>query len=537
VASNVNVISNRAGSTLREVRDASAGAASRLSRSTINALRENALSAALPDAIVYGNSRMLAQSNAKHFALFNPLTRTATHFVSYPEDRVTVMGLPFNRIETVTYTPGAKPRREDGFGRVWMVGSGPGAVKLFVNGRIGDSNLGSNGGVSVNAGFFASPFDVLSSLTDRLPSSGPIGRVRQALNWGLDAGSATGTLFGLGWRGSLQYNNSSDTVGLTVSGVTGSVSLRRDQVTPTAINSGVRSIARANNEEAYLRGANPFQRADDTRSPTGVYLNHGSDVAAIANDVLRLQDHMNSRGETNIRTNAQARRFLEGAIARTRLPPWSPNRMSAGDRTALQNLLVRMDRNEMYFQSPSIQAAARRASLIEAAMRQDAARTSAPAANPASRAFVRDVFEGRYRQNSIERPYGPGELARDVALGLNRYAGPVLYAITPRPTADNDTMYQQWRHDIHGLQARMDTLGGTLRELGIEVSPGMNTSNAERAATEALSRTLRTRALSAGQTPTAQAMFEQFGQLSPSDRAKLTGDVQRAVDASSTSNP
>jgi hypothetical protein len=83
----------------------------------------------------------------------------------------------------------------------------------------------------------------------------------------------------------------------------------------------------------------------------------------------------------------------------------------------------------------------------------------------------------------------------------------------------------------------MDTLGGTLRELGIEVSPGMNTSNAERAATEALSRTLRTRALSAGQTPTAQAMFEQFGQLSPSDRAKLTGDVQRAVDASSTSNP
>jgi hypothetical protein len=191
----------------------------------------------------------------------------------------------------------------------------------------------------------------------------------------------------------------------------------------------------------------------------------------------------------------------------------------------------------MYFQSPSIQAAARRASLIEAAMRQDAARTSAPAANPASRAFVRDVFEGRYRQNSIERPYGPGELARDVALGLNRYAGPVLYAITPRPTADNDTMYQQWRHDIHGLQARMDTLGGTLRELGIEVSPGMNTSNAERAATEALSRTLRTRALSAGQTPTAQAMFEQFGQLSPSDRAKLTGDVQRAVDASSTSNP
>lgn len=283
----------------------------------------NVVSAGTPDAIVYTNAALLAPANAKGFVLANPLAGglgSYTHYISHPQNTITVGGVPFGRVEAIHYnTSGTGTRREDGFGKNWTLGAGQNAVTLFVNGRLGDTNLlnNPNNGISVNFGFFGSPAAV-RQLIDRLPAGGRAGKVKEALEAVLATASAGGTKLGLAWRGTLQMNRDTGQVELNLSGV--KIPLRdleaamRDS---TAINYGNKAIARVNNEGAYLKGANPFQHADDTRVPNGgPYVNHGNPVAAIAGDVLTLQDRLESTQAANIRTDDEARRFIEYAIER-----------------------------------------------------------------------------------------------------------------------------------------------------------------------------------------------------------------------------
>jgi len=87
-----------------------------------------------PDAIVYtlGAANLAGQ---RHFALANPLTGTATHFISHKNDKVSIGGLAFNRVEAVHYGLGQSPRREDGLGWSRKVGD----LTLFANVRGGDA--------------------------------------------------------------------------------------------------------------------------------------------------------------------------------------------------------------------------------------------------------------------------------------------------------------------------------------------------------------------------------------------------------------
>jgi hypothetical protein len=494
-----------------------------------------------PDAIVYTNAALLAPANAKSFVLANPLTGGYTQFITHPQNTIKVGGVSFGRVEGIHYnTGGSGTRREDGFGKSWTLGAGQNAVTLFLNGRLGDTNLlnNPNNGVSVNFGFYGSPAAV-RQLIDRLPASGRAGKVKEALEAVLATASAGGTKLGLAWRGTLQMNRDTGQVDLNLSGV--KIPLRdleaamRDSA---AINYGDKPIARINNEEAYLRGANPFQRADDTREPNGGrYVNHTDPVAAIAGDVLTLQDRLESTQAANIRTNAQARSFIEHAIERsTWLSPEQrrrfanvegietarvdPNPMSAADKAKLQGLLVQLHRHGLYFGSAKIEAAAREAAT------QNGAR---PADNE-TRAFVREVYQGQFRYAHLDG-YDAGDLARDVALGVNRWAAVITELFRAEPTARDDILRQQHRNTATGFAERMKREGGTLATLGLKVPPGMSSAAAEQLATSLLIGELIPGVRAAGRTISAQSLHDQLQQLGGAQRQAIAREIQGALDA------
>ena len=499
----------------------------------------NVASAGAPDAIVYSNAALLAPANAKSFVLANPLTGGYTQFISHPQNTVTVGGVPFGRVEAIHYSAtGAGTRREDGFGKSWTLGAGQNAVTLFINGRAGDTNLlnNPNNGVSVNFGFFGSPAAV-RQLIDRLPAGGRAGKVKEALEAVLATAAAGGTKLGLAWRGTLQMNRDTGKAELNVSGVKIPLAdLQAAMRDVNAINYGDKPIARVNNEEAYLRGANPFQRADDTRVPGGAYVNHTDPVAAIAGDVLTLQDRLDGAPTAKIRTNDEARRLLEYAIERsTWLTPAErrrygnvdgietarvdPNPMSAEDKAKLQGLLVQLHRYGLYFGSERIEAAAR-----------EAAGTNAPPVDRESRAFVRAVFQGKFRYASLEG-YDAGDLARDVALGLNRWTAVITEVFRAEPTARDDIMLEQWRNLTDGFSERMNREGGTLRALGLRVPEGVSTTDAERYATASLIGELAPRVQSAGRAVSAQSLYDQFQQLGSAQRQAIAREIQGGLNA------
>jgi hypothetical protein len=496
-------------------------------------------SAALPDAIVYSNAALLAPANAKSFVLVNPLAGGYTHFISHPQNTVNVGGVPFGRVEAVHYnTNGTGTRREDGFGRSWKLGSGQNQVTVFINGRLGDTNLNNaSNGASVNFGFFGSPA-ALRQLVDQLPAGGRAGKVKEAIEALLATASAGGQQLGLAWRGTLQLNRDTGQLDLNVSGVRIPLAdLQAALQDVNAINYGNKPIARVNNEEAYLNGANPFQRADDTRVPGGPYVNHGDPVAAIAGDILALQDRLDQLdglGSPNIRTNDQARRFLEGAIGRsTWLSPEERRRqgnisgiedipvseraMAPEDRAKLQGLLVQLHRYGLYFGSPTIEAAARSAASLAPTQ-----------GTPEDRAFVRDVFQGKFRHASLDG-YDAGDLARDITLGLNRWTA-ALSILDAGGTARDDIMLDQSRNRLEGFQQRMNREGGTLAALNLRLPAGVSAADAEALATSMLASELAPQVRAAGRELSAQSLYEQFQRLGAAQRSALAREIQGELD-------
>jgi hypothetical protein len=497
-------------------------------------------SAALPDAIVYSNAALLAPANAKSFALLNPLTGGYTHFISHPQNTVNVGGVPFGRVEAIHYNlNGTGTRREDGYGRSWKLGSGQNQVTVFINGRLGDTNLNNaSNGASVNFGFFGSPA-ALRQLVDRLPSGGRAGKVKEAIEALLATASAGGQQLGLAWRGTLQLNRDTGQLDLNVSGVRIPLAdLQAALQDVNAINYGNKPIARVNNEEAYLNGANPFQRADDTRVTGGPYVNHGDPVAAISGDILTLQDRLDridGLSTANIRTNDQARLFLEGAIDRSTWispeerrqygdysgiedVPVSERAMAPEDRAKLQGLLVQLHRYGLYFGSAKIEAAARSAAAISAT----------PVTAPDDREFVRDVFQGKYRYASLDG-YDAGDLARDITLGLNRWTA-AISILDAGETVRDDIIMDQGRNTTEGFQQRMNREGGTLAALNLRVPAGVTTADAEAIATGMLRSELLSQVQGSGREVNAQSLYEQFQRLGAAQRSAIAREIQGELD-------
>lgn len=474
-----------------------------------------------PDAIVYSNSALQAPANAKSAVLVNVLAGSYTHFISHPmsvSKRLSkVLGVPISHVESVHYnTNGTGTRREDGFGFVRPLGQGPNEVRLFINGRFGDTNLLSNSsnGIAVGFGFFGSPA-ALRRLLDRLPAGGRAAGVKKALEAGLLTASAGGSELGLAWRGTLQMNRETGQAELKVSGFKIPIGAPQDpSKVASAVNYGDKPIARVNNEDAYVEGANPFQRAEDTRAPNGgPYLNHGDPVAAIAGGLLDLQDRLQGTGARNIRTNAEARRFVENAMDDPRL-------VSSRDKARLQDLLAQLHIHGLYFGSARIEAAAREA----------AARVGAEPADAQTRAFVREVFQGKFRHASLEG-YSGTDLARDVLLGINRWTALVTELARVDPLARDDITLQQSLKDHEGLARRLHRQGGALRALGLRAPAGLGAAEAERIATDVLAHDLAKRVHAAGRVINGQTLYEQFQQLGQAQRLAIGREIQGRLDS------
>lgn len=487
-----------------------------------------------PDAIVYtlGAANLAGQ---RHFALANPLTGNATHFISHRNDVVRIGGLAFNRVEAVHYGLGQATRREDGRGWSQRIGD----VTLFANIRGGDTNLRTDIGASGNVGLFGPP-SALSGLAEGMARSRnpQLHAMGAALGRGLQVAGAAGSEFGVAWRGSLAVDSKSGELTVNLSGqkipLADFVAAMK---TLPSLNRGSPAVARVNNVEDYLRGANPYALADYTRTPQGQLRNHGDPVSAIAGGVVELGRSL-MPGSDPVRTNAQARTVLEMAIARD-IPPRTPEQrrlwygttfdapplenvypLSVEQRQLLHATLRQLDRYGLDFGSP----------LVRSAARATADDPAARAAAPLDRQFVRDVFEGDFRTAAMK---GGNHPLFDLAVGLNRYAGVFSSILDAGTVARDDVMIQQMRARAEGLEARLDAFhGGVLKALSIDARGlGANDrAGLANGAIDMLASALESRLAARGVSqPTSQALHDAFQSLSAAERAAIGARINAAL--------
>jgi hypothetical protein len=491
-----------------------------------------ALSFATPDALVYSNGALLTPPNDKTFFLANPSSGNLgsyTKFVSHPRSVVgNALGQRWNAVESITVnTDGSGTRREAGVGFAKKIGTGDDAPTFFFNVRGGDTNLANvKNGASVNFGVFGSA-DAVKPLLDKLPRGGAIERA-------LDAGH---TQLGVAYRGQWLVDKQTGDVSVKVSGVEVPLEKIFPDLQPgnrevKSLNYSDKALAHLNNNEAYVNGANPFQQAEATRAADGTYLNHGDPVAAIAGDVLSLQHKLEPEAEP-IRSNAQARTFLEKTLDRTQslspdeavlVPSMSgsdPPRvdrdpMTTDERSAFEKTLSEMERYGVYFASPELKEAAHSGAQLQGVEQAD----------PATQEFTQQVFEGQFRDNA--EPYGWFDGARDAALALSHrvaVAIGVTDIIDAGPVADDDAGVAKADNAAEGFAARMQREGGLLTALDIEVADGESRQLVEQEATKALMQALTRLCEDDGIEPTPQALYEQWQGLDDSQRDALRGAI------------
>ena len=493
-------------------------------------------SVAMPDSIVYTNTALRSKVNSQNFSL-NPLTGNYTHFIKHPESRGSIGGLPLTHVEAIRYnTNGTGTRREDGMGFAKKFGTGSTTSTFYFNVRGGDSNLLQNAvnGISANIGFFGPP-SVIQAWTDSLPSSGKGGMLKKVIQTALQAASATGSQIGLAWRGTVQLNSKTGKLDLTLSGIkipladfTAGLQKAEKLV---ALNHGNKLVARMNNEEAYTAGANPFQRADATRTPAGKYLNHGDPVASIAGDILQLQDRLQGKSAPNLRANSEARTVLESALSL--LPSITPaeakkyrqdgqdvainpKAFTAAERSRLNGLLVRLNRAGVFFNSPVIKEAAQAASE----------QAGQPAgADAASQTFTRNVFQGKFRSEAVHQ-YNAGDAARDLLLGLNRVTAIVTAVFDATPTANGELPRDAMAARVKGFEARMTIKGGTLSALGLTEPAGTTRTVYESRASRLLIAVLEKRLSAQGKGSSSDALYQEFSRLSGSEVRAIAAGIK-----------
>jgi len=498
----------------------------------------------VPDALVYtlGAANLPRQ---RHFVLVNPLTGTATHFISHKNPHGNPHGsfldgplraAGSNRVEAVHYGLSQATRREDGYVWVWKVGD----VTLFFNARGGDTNLlRSDHGVAGNFGFFGPPA-ALSALTERLTASGNsrVQALGRGFAKGLQVAGAAGSQFGVAWRVTVTIDARSGEAVLDVSGrkIPLGDFIQAMSGLP-GLNRGSSAVALAQNREDYLAGANPYALADYTRTAQGQLRNHGDPVSAIAGGAVEL-GRLLLPGSDPVRSNARARSVLELAIARDK-PPLTPDQrglhygkpvdpmfargihpLTAGQRLTLHATLRQLDRYGIDFGSAIVRSAARAAAKPQ----------PVGAAAPLDRQFVRDVFEGDFRTEFMHRGNHP---LFDLVVGLNRTVGIFSGILNAGPVAPDGQWIQQMRARAQGLQARLDAFhGGVLKALGIDargLDDKARAALAQRAG-DLLASSLETRLAARGTRPlSSQSLYEAFQALSRAERAAIGARINAAV--------
>ncbi len=235
---------------------------------------------------------------------------------------------------------------------------------------------------------------------------------------------------------------------------------------PAESNHGKPALAAINNKEAYLTGANAFQRADDTRNSNNEYVNNGDPVAAIAGGVLKLQDLIGQQKEINVRSNAEAAAVVEKALDKRQDGSLSP-----AAEAALQPLLRSLGQYGVYFDSSRVKAVATIAATQPRADANGALR-SAPKIPASDQAFVREVFQGSVQSRDIATTDNVQTVLESLAvlpsfLGkrvLGAAAGVAVSVLDAQPTAKRDMVL----NSVVGFQERMQVEhGGTMKAFGL----------------------------------------------------------------------
>ena len=509
------------------------------------------LSGALPDALVFSHNAMLATPN-KQFVLVNPAGfgsptgRGATYFTSHTGSLKgnTPTGLPMNRVSAVHFNLNGKANGiEEGMGVVQKKGQGDNEVTFFMNTRAGTTAAGKKGNLSAQFGWFGSAA-AMKGLVARMPSAGAAGFVKKGLEKAADSGGR----FGFAYRGTASVDPKTGKWTLKAGDVEIPLSelLRStDNSTPTkgikpALNFEQKPIARVNNEDAYKAGANPFQRADDTREASGRYVNHTDPVARIAGDVLTLQDALGGKGQANVRTNARADSVVEQAIDRRdavspetaansrfhRGATVSSHAMGPGAKARLDKLLVQLDRYDISFGSPKVKQAA-----------HEAAAAAGGAVKPPGKeekAFVKDVFQGTYRlETKAQQVQAAVDWAKDMVVGTNKIASVVEPLLTPEAAGTNSGLVTN--ATAKGFDQRMKVgAGGTLAALEMAAPPtgrrgSTSAAEYERVATNQLITHLMPKLKS--RDADGSRLYEAFKLLSPAERKTIAADVRKEADA------
>jgi hypothetical protein len=479
-------------------------------------------SLATPDAAVVTTDWMKRPS-ARNFALLNPLAGTYTQFISHGTQTVDLLGVPVKRVESIHYSADGNPaRREDGLG--WAQKAGD--ATLFFNIRAGDTNLvNSANGASANVGFFGAP-GAMKKVWSRLEQSNdPKAQLAAKVFSGLELGVA--------YRGTVQYNKQTKELELKVSGVSIPLpDLVKALETIPHTNEGFAQVARSNNREDYLQGANPYSLADYTRDPQDNSLrNHGDPTSAIAGNIVELGRAVNP-GLPAVRTNADAKQVLEEAIDRNFAPLttdqrrlWGqdaeslrPDPLNAKQRERLADVLNQLDNHDLDFGSQKIRDAFPSASLNPA--------TDSPP--PADRQFVRDVFEGDFRHEFAEA----GNPALDIAVGLNRYVGIAASLLGGSPTARDEIILQNIHARHEGLEARLAARFGSAHEaLGLDAAglAGAELEQFNHKLTAGLASALEARMAQSQTEITGQSLYAEFAALSRQDRNAIAARLNAAL--------
>ncbi len=506
------------------------------------------IGAVMPDAIVYANTFSLTAPNNKSFLLINPaavwtdLSKRVsqpgqsaqpsplpfTQYIAHPQSQKSVMRTNFFRVESIQYGGAGGTRREDGIGTGWDIGRGIDKGRIFINSRAGDTNgANSNNGLSVNFGFYGPPV-ALRQLIDRLPSNGRFANIKAMLEATIRTASIGGTQIGLAWRATIQTNHNTGASELNLSGWKIPLSKIQEAVKlqgTEALNYGSKPLAVLNNEEAYLHGANPFQRAADDGSPSaGFYPNHGDPVSAIAGHILWLERSL--EGGNAIRTNDAAQKLiLQGINKQDTLDPQQ--------RAHLESLLATLHDYDYSFNSYAIQAYARGAAeriidvgqgLPAGGSRGENKQRRVPPAS--DREFLRNVFTGVYRRE-FQNPYDAGAVVKDLSLGVNRWLATAFEVFDPKPVAADDIYLLQRKNITEGFHSRISArYGGVLKALRLLPKSAFFPEKAERSATGLLVVELEKNLHDARQKVTAQSLYEGFLGLSATKLKTMTATIQ-----------
>jgi hypothetical protein len=310
---------------------------------------------------------------------------------------------------------------------------------------------------------------------------------------------------------------------------------------PPERNGGNQGVADLNSRDAYLRGANPFQRADDTRDAAGNYVPGKDPVAAIAAGVLKLQKAIRTdAAESNVRTNAEA---ADVVLKATRMI--QTNKLGDANWKTLKELSSQMDRYGIYFASSDVKY-----SVEGTASTQE--RRSVTASD---KSFVRTVFAGQIKTRDNQKTE-PTDILVDLATVLTTLLskpkiglpfGIAAAILRPTGTAVNDTVVDNFK----GFEQRMQAgYGGGVKAMGVKLPQADRLSSQQKqtldnAATQIayaemikLTSGRKGSATEFGRdnmpqrtSPGAGALYTTFQQLSPAQLKSVKAQVQRVINA------